>query len=177
MPRGRAFQRPSRDSRRLTSWARGVFETDETVISASGTFLWAGGSVLGTESRVTIVRTRGLVTAFIKGPGIADGDGFSGAHGIGIVSSDAFAAGAVPDPLVDQSWPGWLWHSFFEIRDPDVSNAATRSFQGVSSIVIDSKAMWKQGLDETLFGASEFVEIGGANMVIRADCRVLDKLT
>jgi len=70
-----------------------------------------------------------------------------------------------------------LWHSFFEVRDPDVSNAATRAFQGVSIIEIDSKAMRKQGESETLFGASEFVEIGGANMIICADTRVLDKLS
>jgi len=179
LARQRGFQRQSHGSgqRRLTAWDEGVAELSETTVTASGTLLWNAGVTLVQESRATVVRTRGLVDAFIIGPGIADGDGFAGAHGIGIVSSDAFAAGAVPDPLTDSSWPGWLWYEHFEIRDPDVSNAATRSSSGFQRSVIDSKAMRKWGNAETMFGASEFVEIGGANMIIRADTRFLIKLT
>jgi len=160
----------------MTAWSLGPAELDETSISASGTLLWGQGVILAQDARTTLSRTRGIVQAMLVGPGIADGDGFLGAHGIGIVSTDAFTAGAVPDPLTDADWPGWLWYQYFDIRDPDVSNAATRSAQGFQRDVIDSKAMRKFGASETIFGASEFVEVGGANMVISADTRMLFKL-
>ncbi len=107
----------------------------------------------------------------------AAGAGFFGALGIGVVNTAAFVAGvaSVPTPLTELEWPGWLFHSFFDIR----SNTATIA-DGVNQLsqqmVIDSKAMRKWGNDETLMAIVEVVESTNAALEIQADTRILLKL-
>ena len=113
----------------------------------------------------------------------AAGDGFLGALGIGIVTTDAFDAGitAVPGPFSDSDWDGWIWHHFFQLRGIAVqsqgADVAINSVGGTLRIPIDSKAMRIQSDNEVLFGMTETaVETGTAGMVVVADTRVLDKL-
>ena len=175
----RGFQsRPRQSQKRLTSWGVGP-KTANTQFSAASSIDWDSGSVLGTESRATIVRTRGIFRIYLVAAS-ALVSGFSGAAGIGIISTDAFTAGAAfPDPVGDVDWPGWLWHTFFDVR----SITATLA-DGVNSSVamyeekIDSKAMRKIGLDEVVIGVTETdAEIGTADIRVFADTRLLFKLT
>ena len=173
MPSPRRFPHQNRSPRRATAWGLGPSTAGGT-ITASGVRLWEVGSTLIAEQKATIVRTRGIISANIQGPGGADGDGYQGAHAIGIVTTDAFAAAAVPTPIADIDWPGWLWYQHFDVTDPDVTFSSDLQWQRE---VIDSKAMRKFGNNEILFGVSEFVEVGAAVLEIRADTRVLFKLS
>jgi len=175
MPRSRSGfpGRHSPSQKRLTTWDFGP-ETTQDTLSTPSSVVWSAGVVLLTEARATIVRTRGsaLITLSTLG-GV--GDGFRGAMGIGIISTDAFAAGATPDPLADQDWPGWLWFQHFNVIEGAPVSADGSGFQRFE---IDSKAMRKMGASETLFGCTEVTELGaGSIMQISADCRMLFKLT
>ena len=61
----------------------------------------------------TAVRTRGQFTVFPTAFG-ADLD-YIGAFGLGIVSDEAFVAGAasLPRPFDDDDWGGWLVHQYY----------------------------------------------------------------
>ena len=174
-----AFSRGSRhlvrSQRRKMEWDLGP-EARDVSIAATGSVLWTtGGTPL--IPGLTAIRHRGHVDAFLRSA-TAIGDGFIGAHAIGIVSVAAFTAGVAscPTPITEISWD-WIWHQFFDVRIitgtiADGVNAANVS----SRIDIDSKAMRKFGLDEVLFGVTEVVESGTADMEIQADVRSLFKL-
>ena len=97
---------------------------------------------------------------------------------MGVVTSQAFSTGigAMPTPITEMDWDGWLWHSFFEVHGPVVSSTELNSPAMAQRIEIDSKAMRKLGLQETLFMAAEFTELGTATATIRVGTRVLLKL-
>ena len=178
MARPRGFLPRRTTSKRQTAWGFGPDEVDGS-IGASGSQLWTNGIILVAEINATIVRIRGkmriqLLTA------TAAGDGFFGALGLCLVSTDAFVAGvaSIPGPLNDLPWGGWIWHSFFDVRTitgtiADGVNAATAS----TLIDIDSKAMRKWGVNETLVGVIEHVESGTATAELQGDTRVLVKLS
>ena len=95
------------------------------------------------------------------------------------MSSAAFAIGqtAVPTPITEADWPGWLYHQFGDCRVvtatiADGVNASGANFR----MEIDSKAMRKQGADETLMAVLEVSEQGTATMEMHGDLRILDKL-
>ena len=176
MARSSRFQRQTRGPKRFSVWGQGPSEAGGT-ITAPGVLLWDTGATLGQDSAATVIRTRGLVTASLIGPATSDGDGYRGAHGIGIASTDAFLAGAVPSPLDDPEWPGWFWFSHFNVKDLDVSDAGAGAVSRSDRMVIDSKAMRILKAGQTLFGKSEFVENGAAVLEIEADCRILLKLS
>ena len=171
MPRPRGGY-PAR-SRRIRDWGVGPRAGDEAV-GASGKLLWTEGSVSGTNC--TIIRTRGLVTVLLK-TAAAAGDGFFGAHGIYMMTEDAFAVGvtAALDPLSDASSDMWLWHSYFDVRAVTATIAdgvnATSAF---SRVIIDSKAMRKDfDPDRVMVGVSGFTESGTATCDVNADSRQL----
>jgi len=177
MPRSsRRFPVQTRGPRRLTAWDSGPDEAG-TIVTATGSLLWTTGVVLTTESKATVVRSRGLVTINLLGQQTADGDGFTGAVGLGIVSLDAFTAGAVPDPIGDIAWPGWLWYSHFHVMQGDVNIGGEGAVSRIQRIEIDSKAMRKMGSEEILFGAFEFVEQGTATVEVTGQTRILVKLS
>ena len=181
MAHSRGFQRgPTTRTRRMTEWGDGPEARDES-LSATGIGLWTTGITLITSDAVTIVRTRGLFSAFLRSTG-AVGDGFFGAIGIGMVTLKAFIVGstAIPGPLTEKGWDGWLYHSFIDVR----SVTATIG-DGVNSElvqvrhVIDSKAQrkWEAGSQVVLFGSYEVVESGASVVEFHADTRVLVKLS
>jgi len=167
---GRPFQTTSR---RQTTWELGPGgNTVSTITDSLSTILGAG--VSPTNDGLTIVRLRGSLQAYLTAGTI--NVGMHCAIGAGIVSNDAFAVGvtAMPDPIADVEWKGWLYHRFFDVHsagtfdqtDPNVS----------IRFEIDSKAMRKLGFNETLFFVVETVEAGAASMAVFADSRVLVKL-
>ena len=180
MARPRVFQRQTRSPRRLTSWGVGP-QAVRTAVSSIGKTLWTTGVILGIPAG-TLVRTRGEVGMSLSLATNA-GDGFNGAVGIGIVTTDAFDIGvtAVPGPFSDPDWEGWLWHSYWSLRGVAAQSlgqdVARNAVGGELKIPIDSKAMRKWSENETMIGVLEAaVETGVSNMNFVADTRLLVKL-
>ena len=167
----------SRGSRRSTAWALGLGgSTVSTQTTTSAGLLGAGVAInLGS---VTIVRIRGMARVWLT-TASALGEGFHGALGIGLVTTQAFNVGAtaVPEPLGDMEWDGWMWHQFFDVFNGAATVADVgESFASEVNITIDSKAMRKFDEDMTLIAAFEAVEIGTATVNMALDSRLLVKL-
>ncbi len=175
----RGFHQVRRSPRRTTAWGFGP-NADPISLSASGNQLWSSGVVLDLESKATIVRLRGEVNAFLLSASAA-GDGFDGAFGIGITTTEAFAVGgqaSTPGALTDMDWDGWMWHRFFNIHASTATIADGVNAVGVSfRTEIDGKAMRVWDASMTLFGSVEVVENGTATGEVWADCRALVKLS
>jgi len=164
--------------RRPVTWAVGPTIVQQA-ISATGKLLWTT-SITGAGEALerTVMRIRGgglihLLTA------TAAGDGFSFGLGIGLVSEQAQATGpgAIPGPLTDRDWDGWIWH----MQGSIVAVTATIS-DGVNAVSvarhfdIDSKAMRKWDSDaDAIVGVLEVTELGTATAEIQASTRLLLK--
>ena len=180
MTRSRQFgsSRLVRSPRRKTSWNAGPTQLAGTALSAAGSTIWSLGQS-GTGDGLTIIRLRGEAELFLSVV-TSVGDGFAAfAMGIGIVSSQAFAAGgaSMPAPLTNTTWDGWMWHySGAGLFGQSTTELAAGPIDAVR-IPIDSKAMRKVGSNEVIFGAVEMgVETGTATAVFTANSRMLFKL-
>ena len=98
------------------------------------------------------------------------------AAGICVVSQNAFGVGvtAVPDPIGDDAWDGWMW--FWE-GSLIVTDATDPELQGggTARIPIDNKSMRKMNETDTLIGVVGVVETGTATMIAQLETRVLEK--
>jgi len=143
-----------------------------TNLSASGN-AFLGSAIVPLGNEVTIMRTRGILDVLLKGVGGSDGDGYFGAVGIGVVPETAFAAGitAIPAPLTQLDWDGWLWHQFFSVHDSDITRDPSPSVHFRTEV--DSKAMRKLDRAQTLVAVTEVVEIGVAEVDIFFETRCL----
>ncbi len=180
-PRRFPRQSPIR-ARRKTAWGIGPQQDLASLTSAAPTkTLWTNGVTLVLESEVTIVRIRGQVNLQLM-LATNSGDGFTGALGLGIVNSQAFAAGAasIPGPHSQPEWEGWMWHQFFHMRGVAAQAQGADVSRNVTAdrvIEVDTKAMRKFSDNQILFGMIELVdETGTANITTVADTRVLFKL-
>ena len=105
------------------------------------------------------------------------GEGYHAALGIGVCTNDAFAIGvtAVPNPIADADWDGWFYHRFFDLH----ATTATIS-DGVNTgriaWEVDSKAMRKVTVNDTIFATVETVEVGTSQIEVFFDSRALFKL-
>jgi len=158
-------------NRRRTGWENGPSISNLTV-TASGQIIGTGLTALA--DGFTLVRLRGLITLRLSVVGAAL-DGFSGAFGIAIVSSDAFDASAVMDPLTEAEWDGWIWHEFFFLKGT-IAGVGNNTSILERHIVIDSKAMRKMPADNVLMIASEHTLVGTSTMQVEANSRALFKL-
>ena len=174
--------RPRRTFNRGQSTRRRVGWEEGPGASAAENFLASGSAILGAglqvlEDGVTLVRTRGSLSAFLVEAVSSPGDGFHCAIGIQVVTNDAFAIGitAMPTPISDMQFNGWLYHRFFDVHAP---NSLIPSGGDVSQVVfeVDSKAMRKVSLGDTIVAVLEVVEIGSADMDLFFDSRMLFKL-
>jgi len=164
--------RPS-SLRRRTGWEEGPGGTTATSFTDTiATILGAGFEFL--LDGLTIVRIRGSVQAFLTVGGT--NSGFHAAIGMGIVSADAFAVGvtAVPNPIDDADWNGWMYHRYFDLHGATTFNPADQS--NSLTFEVDSKAMRKVGVNEVLFASIETVESGTATMSVFFESRILLKL-
>jgi len=163
-------------ARRSTAWAIGPADVDGG-FSASGSALWSVAAA-PTQEGLTVVRLRGLVSLTQATAGVAL-DGFFGAHGICQVTDEALAVGitAVPTPLDDSDWDGWMWHTFFDVRSPTATFAdGVNAGSVISRIEIDNKAMRKVPIGMNLIGVTEVTESGTATCELQAQTRMLVKL-
>jgi len=174
--RGSRFQRARGSVRRQTEWSIGP--SGSIVLNVAGATLFPTGAQ-SIEDAETIVRTRGEVNCAIDVSG-ALLEGFDEvAFGICVVSENAFGVGvtAVPSPISDKPWGGWLWYwtgSIFTVATvpTDAEGCA------VVRIPIDSKAMRKIKRTDIMIGVAEaLVETGTVQITCKMNTRVLLKVS
>ena len=169
-----SFRGRSQSLRRKTGWENGPGDISTPVqITSDTAFILGAGQVFLFDGD-TVVRIRGSLLLALTTI-TADGDGYVGAVGIGIVSAPAFAVGAsaVPTPVSESEWEGWMWHQMLNVVGQAGSSGIGPSFQRVE---IDSKAMRKVGTEEVIYMAVELIETGTAVAEIVANTRMLVKL-
>ena len=169
--RGSRYPRTGGANRRRTAWNDGPFTTS-IQRSAEGATIWSSGQTPNV-SGLTIARIRGSWSCNIVDVTAADAHFDEVAVGIGITSVDAFNIGitALPTPLGDMSWPGWLYHEMVSgmiaVEPTELfGNAGSGAYRGV----IDSKARRKLGPNEIIFGVFETGVEGGA-LIVQCDAR------
>ena len=125
---------------------------------------------------LTLIRTRGILALMLLTSSAVQG-GFQWAFGMGIVTSKAFSIGAtaIPGPLTEIAWEGWLVHLQGVLKSPTATLTDMASAM-VQQHVIDSKAMRKFNADNTMVGVFETVEVGVATMHAELRSRSLVKL-
>ena len=178
MARSRSGFSRGRSQRRTTAWTFGPGGSDVVSTGASGQTILGSGVILAGESKVTLVRLRGSLQVYLKTSSAA-GDGFHCALGIGIVMNEAFGVGqtAIPGPISEADWDGWLYHRFFDLHTFDATIANNIELGlAVAQFEVDSKAMriWDDG--ETLMAILEVSEGTAATMDVFFDSRILVKL-
>ncbi len=175
MARGRQF---SGGRRRPVTWAIGP-SSSQQLVSATGKILWTTSIVgAGEALERTIMRIRGGGLFSVHAATAAQ-DGYEVGLGIGLVSEQAFTAGAasIPGPLTDRDWDGWIWHSMTTCRASTATIAdGVNSSPAAWRFEIDSKAMrkWDSGAD-ALVGMLEVTELGSATAELQANTRLLLK--
>jgi len=185
MPHSRVLRSQRSSSRRKTSWGAGPKTGTAglpVIIAASGVQLGALVAVPPTGG-ITLVRLRGEMLLRITTGSSLD-DGFFGAVGVGIFTDAAVAVGAtaVNTPIATEGWDGWLWHRYFNVFAGGVvgTGAATTDNQGGESMTlrleVDSKAMRKLEVGNSLAVVLESTEQGGATMSWAFNSRTLVKL-
>jgi len=175
--RGNRF--PSRQARRrLNKWSLGPQAVAQPISTVTVTG-WSLLVALAQAAEVTLVRSRGYVDLMLTSTTSAFG-GFTGALGLAIVTAEAGAVGvtAIPSPLTDADWDGWLWHHFFSCLSVTATIADGANAQSVyQHFEIDSKAMRKWTDQQVIVGILETgAEVGTAVMQMNADVRHLVKL-
>ena len=169
--RPRGFQR--RSPSRIRDWGLGPAAA-QVALNTSGKVLWTDGTT--PAQNLTVIRTRGIVTVHMLTASAAL-SGFKGAHGIYMMTEDAFAVGvtAALDPMADANSDMWLWHSFFDCRQLTTTlSDGANAFSAVSRITIDSKAMRKNfDPERVMVGVTGVVEQGTATAQVHADSRQL----
>ena len=169
MARTRSGFSRGHSQRRRVGWEAGVGGTSgQGVTTSAAGFLGSAIEIL--EDGLTLARTRGAFNAELL-TATAAGDGFQGAIGIGIVTKSAIDIGitAVPTPITEQDWDGWLFWATVSVHDSLAGN-------GTQEIIIDSKAMRKTSEDTVFYAAFEVVEVGTATATFFLDSRMLFKL-
>ena len=180
--RGFQFRIMTRSQKRKTSWALGPTTDGVQAVTATSKVAWTFASVALSDG-LTIVRTRGEFLAFLTAASGA-AEGFQGALGIAKFTDQAVAIGptALPGPLTDVDWDGWLYHRLLSVYSGDAivaAGAANEAGQGGQSgvrIEIDSKAMRKVNTNEFLVAVMEFTLEGTATLRTVGEVRFLVKL-
>ena len=165
-------------SRRRTTWGLGPgLITSQNAVSSSSTFLVGAQTAEATVDGLTIVRIRGMISLSL-GLATAAQDGFSGAFGICIVTQNAAGVGvtAMPEPVTDLSWNGWLWHQFFAFQSGVVSSSSNPGPKDMLHIEIDSKAMRKIRVTDNVALIGQVTELGTSTMEVFGATRSLSKL-
>jgi len=154
--RPRSFTRRSTPA--LKTWrgqATPGFGTD--VSGVLGAFS-PGLKVFGTPfpEDETVLRTRGLLAA--TSGSLNFGDLVLLALGIGLCTTEAALAGAVPLPFDNPDWDGWFVYQTMHItaRSPITDPGSSES------MIIDSKAMRKIPAGQVLFFSTQLFTAGGS---------------
>jgi len=170
------FSRVRSPAPRKTSWEIGPGGTGATAFSTPSTAILGSGGTPVSDG-FTIVRLHGYMEVVLEAVS-AIGGGFIGALGIGIVTADAFAIGqtAMPQPITDINWRGWLAYQFFSLHSTTATIADGGNTNRIS-FDIDSKAMRKFPLNETIFASVQVFEVISSQIEVFFHSRILVKLS
>ena len=186
MPRSFRTARLRQSLRRKTSWTVGPTTGtggSRQSITAAGATLATLGAQINADS-ITVVRVRGsmLLQLSTAASGL---DGFHGAMGIGVVTQVAFDIGvtALPTPITEEAWDGWLYHQFFQLVASDILDGSAATDKDTLNPVtatlrvdVDSKAMRKLNSDMVIVAVLEVAEEGAATLQWSFRSRMLVKL-
>ena len=144
------------DYKTWSSLTRSVFNP-----AAGGTF---SGSSFASGLQATILRARGYVQATMDSTKQV-GDNMTLTFALGIVSTDAFGAGAgsLPDPAAEPEYP-WLWWGAMDLT---AQVAAGDDAWGSHSqrLEVDTKAMRRLNPSQSLIWVAEATSVAGAPVV------------
>ena len=172
-PRRRNFSRGS-SPRRRSSWEEGPGGGAPQDFSDT-TPIFIGAAAAATVDGLTLVRMRGSLYIWLS-TAAAAGDAMTGAVGIGITSTEGVAAGiaSVPTPITEMNAETWLWWENFAVRSVTDTEAINTGGIGGYRIPIDTKAMRKMNVGDTLYAAGEVgSETGTVTLSITLDTRAL----
>ena len=166
-------------ARRPFGWEEGPGGTRFDLAASAVTILTSALAVF--EDGLTLTRLRGSLTYAMQSFVNVE-DRWTGAFGIGIATSAAVTAGAaaVPTPIAEQGWDGWLfWHAIYVEGTADAEvTAMGQQFLMGERIIVDSKAQRKLRADESIYAAVEIAAGGTPGPLVGFfDSRVLVKLT
>ena len=169
MARRQIVTRVGRGVRRRTHWVEVNGATSVSTSIAVQLFTTAVG-----HEGETVVRVRGLGVATLETGNVASA-GFFGAFGMAIVTTAASTIGvtAIPTPLTEAGWDGWLLHRYFEIERTGPGGGGAGE---IDRLILDSKAMRKANEDESLVGVFEVILSGTAIMNFQVRARVLSMI-
>jgi len=169
--RSRFPVRSTRAPRRKTVWV-GAADAAPVAVANNTSVLISSFSPddLGILA-ATVVRTRGRV--LVRPTAFGADQSFDGAYGLGVVSDEAFVAGAasIPRPFDDDDWTGWMVHGYWSEH---LEFQGAQSEMIVESRPIDSKAMRKIRPNETLVWVAES---RAGNVTVQIPARVLMMLS
>ena len=162
--------------RRRVGWSDGPGDISTFAAVTASSVAIVGNGAIALGDGITVVRIRGILQLILTAAS-APLDGFTGAFGICVVTEDAFAVGvtAVPDPVDDVGWDGWMWHSFYSLIQP-IAFAAQSAATSNQTLVIDTKAMRKLHASDVIILVGEHLESGTAAMIVVGGSRALTKL-
>ena len=163
-------------AKRATAWVTGPVGLTAG-LTGTGSSLFANG-LQSTLDGNTIVRIRGMVTMQVSVvPNLATPNLFAYAVGMCVVSENAFGVGitAVPTPLTDIAWDGWMFHSMG--IGGIVPGAGNPTADEPVAFEVDSKAMRKFKNTDVLIAVLEVSELGTAGTITaEIESRTLIKL-
>ena len=119
MPRARSYAPRSRGPRPRYLWTDGQLST-LTQVTAGAQAIIDLLQDLATATKLGLTLVRLLMRLYVQATSTGTDTEFQ--HGVMVVTTDAFSAGAVPDPVSDrQNW--WLHDGDFIHRDADAGPA------------------------------------------------------
>jgi len=147
-------------------------------VTGANAFVWSVGAQ-ATLDGLTITRIRGEFSVWLESIATVF-DGYNQVA-IGICNINENAAGvgitAIPFPLDDSDWDGWMFHSFLGSLIGFSVTETGQSAMEVIRVPIDSKAMRKVHEGDTVVGVVQFgIEQGVAVAEFSANTRILDFL-
>jgi len=166
----------SRSIARTVTWSAGPNGL-LTAVGDSSNNLFNATAVSASDNQ-TIVRTRGRLLLYLTAAaGIDQGEIW--AFGICVVTENAVGVGitAVPDPIADMAWDGWLVYEQGVLLARDATPLTDAPGpNSVQYIEIDSKAMRKLHESDSVVGVLANTEIGGSStMSADLQTRILTK--
>ena len=160
--------------RRKTAWTLGPGSTVVTTVSSvTPAFVGARFDIL--QDGVTLARMRGRLRIALRSA-VSLGDNITGAFGVGVVKTTAAIAGiaSVPTPVAEQDAESWLYWQAVSMGSMSPSPQWGSAGWAFFDVDIDSRAMRKLSLDDSIYAAFEGgTEVGNVTLNVFFDSRLL----
>ena len=151
-----SFRGRTTSAKRRTSWELGPGGVTETQVTTTGS-VFLGSVATPLLDGLTLARIRGRFQAVIVAAS-AVGSGMIGAFGIGIATTAAVTVGAtaVPTPITEQGWDGWLFWMPLQVSvvSATISDGANAMILA-QLLEVDTKAMRKLTVEDSIYAMVE----------------------